>query len=451
MAIQTSDNRWSVTNYIVDPTAGKGDFTTISDACAFFLANTITGVTCSIKSGIYTEDVASLAPGITYTALGGAQNEPSVSIVGKVTFTEAGTATIYGCALETNADFAVEVSGSNACTLFLDNCNLLCTDNTGMSFTNSNASSQVSYLNSRGNLITTGIAIFSKSSPGRLVFFKTNMENTGNSTTASTTSAGTLLLQYSTFQSHISASSTASTAVLFSQMSPNVANATCLTLGGSGQQLVQNSNLLSGSAECISMSQPVTLDTVNINSTNTNAINGSSTLTLGVISFSGSSSTINAGISLSYLTSNLGNIRANSINFGGTSLSVYQEGTFTPTLAFGGTSTGITYSVRLGSYTRIGNKVFLNIQINLTSKGTDTGNATITGLPYTVAAGVSPDFPLGTIQDITLSKTTPIAEFTAASTSVLIREYGSASSPVTLTDAAFANTTFLQFSGFYNI
>ena len=62
----------------------------------------------------------------------------------------------------------------------------------------------------------------------------------------------------------------------------------------------------------------------------------------------------------------------------------YEEGSWTPVLSFGGGTTGITYSARDGSYTRIGRQVTLNFMIEMTSKGSSTGTATITGLPFPV-------------------------------------------------------------------
>jgi hypothetical protein len=66
----------------------------------------------------------------------------------------------------------------------------------------------------------------------------------------------------------------------------------------------------------------------------------------------------------------------------------YEEGTWTPELAFNGSSTGITYdSGARGFYTKIGNVVNVFVRMVLTSKGVQTGNATITGLPFTTKSG----------------------------------------------------------------
>lgn len=61
----------------------------------------------------------------------------------------------------------------------------------------------------------------------------------------------------------------------------------------------------------------------------------------------------------------------------------YEEGTLTPGISFGGGTTGITYTTRTGSYTKIGNRVFVNGYILLSSKGSATGSARITGLSFT--------------------------------------------------------------------
>ena len=66
---------------------------------------------------------------------------------------------------------------------------------------------------------------------------------------------------------------------------------------------------------------------------------------------------------------------------GANTLDDYEEGTFTPELKFGGATTGIGYSSRAGNYTKIGNRVIGNLSFILSSKGSATGSATITGLP----------------------------------------------------------------------
>jgi hypothetical protein len=61
----------------------------------------------------------------------------------------------------------------------------------------------------------------------------------------------------------------------------------------------------------------------------------------------------------------------------------YEEGTWTPAVAFGGASVGITYVGRGGWYTKIGNTVNITGWFYLSNKGSSTGDVTITGLPFT--------------------------------------------------------------------
>jgi hypothetical protein len=66
----------------------------------------------------------------------------------------------------------------------------------------------------------------------------------------------------------------------------------------------------------------------------------------------------------------------------------YEEGTWTPTLTFGGGSVGITYngSYRLFSYTKIGRLVTVTGILFLSNKGSSTGAAQILGLPFATAS-----------------------------------------------------------------
>ena len=64
----------------------------------------------------------------------------------------------------------------------------------------------------------------------------------------------------------------------------------------------------------------------------------------------------------------------------------YEEGTFTPGIAFGGNAVGVTYTTQTGTYTKIGNRFLIDIVITLNDKGSSTGAVTVTGLPDTVGA-----------------------------------------------------------------
>jgi len=67
----------------------------------------------------------------------------------------------------------------------------------------------------------------------------------------------------------------------------------------------------------------------------------------------------------------------------------YEDGTWTMGVSFGGGTAGITYSYYTGYYTKIGNIITISGFMMLTSKGTSTGSALITGLPFTVVNNVA--------------------------------------------------------------
>ena len=60
----------------------------------------------------------------------------------------------------------------------------------------------------------------------------------------------------------------------------------------------------------------------------------------------------------------------------------YEEGTWTPTFAFGGGTTGVTYSTNVGTYIKVGRLVTLWCYLVLTNKGSSTGAAVIRGMPF---------------------------------------------------------------------
>jgi hypothetical protein len=82
----------------------------------------------------------------------------------------------------------------------------------------------------------------------------------------------------------------------------------------------------------------------------------------------------------------LGAATATSINFGGTSLANYVEGTWTPTLVSTGGGAP-AYTLQVGSYERIGRQVTTRFTLSLSGAGTlAAGTLTVGGLPITATA-----------------------------------------------------------------
>ena len=65
-----------------------------------------------------------------------------------------------------------------------------------------------------------------------------------------------------------------------------------------------------------------------------------------------------------------------------------ETGTFTPTIAGSTTAGTNTYSIQLGSYYKIGNRVFFDINLAMSAKDSNMlGNISIEGLPYISKGG----------------------------------------------------------------
>ena len=301
---RTGTNNFACAKFIVDANglASGATHTTIAAA----LASAVSGETIFIKPGTYTEDLT-LKAGVNLIAFVGDADTPNVTIVGKATATFAGTASISGIRLQTNSDFFLVVSGTEATVLKFYQCHLNCTDTTGFSYTTSSSDADILFYNCRGDLGTTGIGYFASSSAGALVYERCILENSGASTTASTLSAGILSLKYTRCIFAITTSSTAVIQADYSSVAPAAAglNITSLTHGGTGSNCdINYCTFFSGSASAVSIGTGATLNLRNstISSSNTNAITGVGALTYANISFINSSNTMNTTTQTSGVT-----------------------------------------------------------------------------------------------------------------------------------------------------
>ena len=135
---------------------------------------------------------------------------------------------------------------------------------------------------------------------------------------------------------------------------------------------------------------------------------------------------------------------------GGDVLSQYDEGTFTPAVAFNNLSTGVTYSTRTGAYTRIGRCVYFSIDIVLTSKGSATGNMTVTGLPLTSMATNAYGVSFADWYDFNFLTVSPIyGKINPSNTNISMFRQAMAGYVQAITDAEVQNNTQFRVSGFY--
>lgn len=442
MPIQTSDNKFGVAKWIVDPTEGLGTHTTIAGA----ITSASSGEDIFIRPGTYTENLT-LKAGVNLIAMKG-DEMGNVTIVGKATFTGTGTVNISNIRLQTNSDFLLAVTGSSASVVNLKNCYLNISNNTGISFTSSSSSASIGLSSCAGNVGTTGITIFSHSSSGSLGIDDTGINNTGGATTASTISAGSLTIQNSDIYSPITSSGSATLSISYSFFS--AANATNITHGSSTEAAFNNCIFVSGTASAISVSNTCTISlrACTVQSQNANIITGAGTANIDGIFTAGSTGVVNATIGT---TGQRVYVPAVSFDGGTNNLANFVNTTsWTPTLRFGGGSTGITYSTQTGSYFRIGPVIFFSFTIALTNKGSSTGAATVAGLPVTV--GTSPTCSGGAFTiTYTAGYSSVILEPAAATTTLNLNQAGSGVAYTNLTNTNFANTSLIGGSGFYYV
>jgi hypothetical protein len=146
------------------------------------------------------------------------------------------------------------------------------------------------------------------------------------------------------------------------------------------------------------------------------------------------------------LKSGMGGIQFNGDTAAANALDDYEEGTWTIGVSFGGAAAGVTYGANTGTYTKIGRQVTVNGYMELTSKGSSTGDAAITGLPFTIASGVSFNNS-ASLRLVTIS----FADFYTGAggpntTIVSLLEVTTAGVTTALTNANFANNSELVIS-----
>jgi hypothetical protein len=126
--------------------------------------------------------------------------------------------------------------------------------------------------------------------------------------------------------------------------------------------------------------------------------------------------------------------------------------TWTPAIAFGGSSAGVTYNVQAGDYRIVNRLLCLSGRILLTSNGSGSGSATITGLPVAVnnATGSYGVFSFG-YWSATSSVAGNPTGLASPNTSTISVFMSSATAATAMTETNITDTAELIFSGCYPI
>jgi hypothetical protein len=171
-----------------------------------------------------------------------------------------------------------------------------------------------------------------------------------------------------------------------------------------------------------------------------NAITFTQAMTLnanGVLALQGASTSAN-GVGITFPATQSASTDANTLDD-------YEEGTFTPTLSFDGAAIGLTYLSQGGFYTKIGKQVTVNVTISLSNKGSSTGLARISGLPFTVSA-TTLNNPVSVVQGDKITFGTGYLAYYAPGNGTTFNPYlvSSGNTGDHLTNTAFANDSTLR-------
>lgn len=130
-------------------------------------------------------------------------------------------------------------------------------------------------------------------------------------------------------------------------------------------------------------------------------------------------------------------------------LDAYVESVWTPGVTFGGAAVGVTYTSQSAAYTRIGNRIFFNVFILLSSKGSSTGAVLVTGLPVVSGWGAHQPCSLR-VTNVTsgVGDTTLMAAVVNSATTIALFDI-SGGSITALTEADLTNTSLIEISGQY--
>jgi hypothetical protein len=127
----------------------------------------------------------------------------------------------------------------------------------------------------------------------------------------------------------------------------------------------------------------------------------------------------------------------------------YEEGTWVPDVRFGGSSTGVVYSYRLGHYIKIGRTVHANCVVQLTSNGTGVGPVTIYGLPYySLSTSIIQSLPMSYAVNLSGAAGSMYAQISGGQQNAGLNA-NSATGVTNVTDTVITDTAAFSFSGSY--
>jgi hypothetical protein len=176
-----------------------------------------------------------------------------------------------------------------------------------------------------------------------------------------------------------------------------------------------------------------------------------SALSAVVLNFSNAngSATFSSGLGIGGATATTSGIQFPATQVASASannLDDYEEGTWTMGVAFGGGTTGITYTSNTGNYVKIGKQVTVTGYLELSNKGTSVGIAEITGLPFTISNS-SANYSAGSVAFFNITFLGTYNSYGRInSTNIYLNQVTTLGALTAITNTNFANNSAIIFS-----
>jgi hypothetical protein len=159
----------------------------------------------------------------------------------------------------------------------------------------------------------------------------------------------------------------------------------------------------------------------------------------------GGTTTAAAGVGIIFPATQVASANANSLDD-------YEEGTWTPTILFGGANTSATYTFQVGTYTKIGNVVYYQAYVQESTASTSSGVLTVGGLPFT-SRNTSNLYMVGAaaLDNAAVSIEQPVSQLLNNDTEVRIASGASTNNWSLLTQTVRGAAFRVYVSGFYYV
>jgi hypothetical protein len=129
----------------------------------------------------------------------------------------------------------------------------------------------------------------------------------------------------------------------------------------------------------------------------------------------------------------------------------YEEGTWIPTISFGGASVGVGYDYQVGTYTKIGDLVTASCYLDLSAKGSSTGAAVLAGMPF-ASRNLAGNLAAATLRLSNISfSDVPMGYNSSSTFTITLQETTNAGTVTALTDANFSDISEIMMSISYRV